>query len=343
MSHETALQLVRFLGELVHLQRQQMLYVVFYGGEPLLNRVAIKAIVEEIETSTAFADCEVLFRLITNGSLLNTQDVRYFRAHNIIPSISVDGPSEVNRDIRRRTSKVAPTAEHRAASLLNKFGVPYELSITVSGQNVDSFQEHLDKALAEFVPHSVRINVPEAYEGLGPREFLSVCQTLGDMWFSAIQTLHAHRIRCSNAGLQSFWYKAPRYFPCAAAGRRLAVTCRGHLGPCESFASRDEHLIGTIWEEPARLVSSTTHPWFHRSGYKIRECCECIALGMCAGGCAYNAQLLTGSFNSPDISICPLAKSTVRKLLFEEMKLLTKERHEIRIKSLRTTRRTQIT
>ena len=335
MNVKTALQTVRFIEILVKQRSLQEIYIVFYGGEPLLNWDSLVKIVESINNSSILKRCDVRFRVITNGSLITQENVEFIKRNRIIPSISVDGPYSINEKVRRRP-KQWRSAEFTAIRLLEEKGMEYELSVTASSANIPLFPIHLEKLTRTLHPCSIRINVPEAFEGVDRNQFLKDCANLSHVWIQAFDVLHRNHIPATNLGFGAFADKKPRYFPCAGSGRRLVISPRGKIGSCESFVSREEHLLGTVWDNPELLNTEEILVWQTRSGFNIPECYDCISLGLCAGGCAYNAEMLSGQFFARDESICDVARATVRAFLNRGIELIGQDRDPIAFSHLQS-------
>lgn len=316
MTSEIAEQTVSFIGTLAASLHLPMLYVIFYGGEPLLNWENLQRIVQGLDRNDSLAKCNFNFRIITNGSLLNDNHMAFFEEYGIVPTISLDGADDMNYNQRVRPSRFR-NAERRALNLLANRGIPYELSVTVSRGNVGRLPEHLKEIIQEFAPYSVRINVPEAYRGFDRNDFLDLSADLSEVWVESFKVIQECGVTMSNSGMDSFLQKDPQYFPCSGAKRRLAISPRGEISSCESFLTQRKHLRGTVWDHPSNLSSSEREKWLSRSAFNMPECQDCVALGICAGGCAYNAEMLNHEFFSRDDSICAVAKASVRSFLEE--------------------------
>ena len=76
-------------------------YLQFFGGEPLLAKEQIMAIVSETEAiSKEKGVAKPVFGIVTNGVLLNLDFATYCAKHDIRVTISVDGPQTIHDAIR---------------------------------------------------------------------------------------------------------------------------------------------------------------------------------------------------------------------------------------------------
>ncbi|WP_253205646.1 Cys-rich peptide radical SAM maturase CcpM [Clostridium estertheticum] len=97
MDISTALKGIDFL--INHSKNNDEIYISFYGGEPLLEFNLIKQCIEYCEKE---ADCKkIAFNMTTNGSLLTDEIIEFFYKHNVLLTISLDGPKEIH-DIHRK-------------------------------------------------------------------------------------------------------------------------------------------------------------------------------------------------------------------------------------------------
>ena len=105
-----------------------------------------------------------------------------------------------------------------------------------------------------------------------------------------------------NAFLNDSFYP----FGCAAAGgRQLVVQSNGILGVCSADLITKKHCFGLLsdqhicWDKIDKIKE-----WSKRTPLNMSECNNCSALGICGGGCPYNAELHYGSIWCVDRRYC---------------------------------------
>ncbi|MFN3465007.1 MAG: FxsB family cyclophane-forming radical SAM/SPASM peptide maturase [Terricaulis sp.] len=112
--HQTAF--AQRLAAYVREQNLNECYVVFHGGEPLLaGAERIAAFAREI-SETIGESAKVRFGMQTNGLLLTDAALDALEAANVIVSLSLDGPREVN-DLHRTTRKHRSSFDRVASAL----------------------------------------------------------------------------------------------------------------------------------------------------------------------------------------------------------------------------------
>jgi uncharacterized protein len=90
--------------------------VAWQGGEPTLLGLDFFKRVVELEQKYARPGQRIINALQTNGVLLNEEWVTFFKAHNFLIGISIDGPAELH-DRYRYDKKGRPTFKAVLAAL----------------------------------------------------------------------------------------------------------------------------------------------------------------------------------------------------------------------------------
>ena len=76
------------------------LKVVFFGGEPLLNKEAIKRVVHYLKTEIT-KDIITDFEITTNGTIVDERLLKLFQENHFRVSISIDGIEKIH-DLNRK-------------------------------------------------------------------------------------------------------------------------------------------------------------------------------------------------------------------------------------------------
>jgi uncharacterized protein len=82
--------LLSYMGE------AKFAYIRFFGGEPLLNFPVIKETILYARSRFKRAKKQVVFRISTNGTLINRQNIDFFKQHGVKLYVCIDGPAEVH-------------------------------------------------------------------------------------------------------------------------------------------------------------------------------------------------------------------------------------------------------
>ena len=126
-----------FIGQYLEAQTQPEVLFTWHGGEPLMRPLSFYRRVVELQRRLArgrhIDNC-----LQTNGTLLTDEWCQFFREHNWLVGISIDGPQELH-DRYRRGRGAAPSWQMvmRGIGLLRKHGVEWNAMGTVNACNAD--------------------------------------------------------------------------------------------------------------------------------------------------------------------------------------------------------------
>lgn len=120
-------------------------FLIFYGGEPLLNRKVFERLLPYVadEQSAGRLPRKLDLMLCTNGSLVDEQLSKLFAHYNVTVAVGIDGPREHNDRIRL-TATGDPTFSEieRAVWQLVSDGVRVVASVTITPANVQQLAEY---------------------------------------------------------------------------------------------------------------------------------------------------------------------------------------------------------
>lgn len=138
-------------------------FIFLAGGEPLIRRDVIEQ---------AAKHPKILFPIITNGTLLDRFSELLDKHRNLVPVISIEGDRE--RTDARRGDGMYSVIEERM-NLLNKMGVAFGASITVTKQNLnevysESFLQNLRNRGCKLVIFIEYVPVEKGSESLAPTD-----------------------------------------------------------------------------------------------------------------------------------------------------------------------------
>lgn len=106
---------------------------------------------------------------------------------------------------------------------------------------------------------------------------------------------------------------------CSAVGRQIVVGPKGEIGTCAAFYKSGEYFVRP--GEELKGFDPYGHPywqeWSRRMPLNFPECLKCPALGICGGGCPYNAWVRHGSIWEIDDFFCPHALKTLEWLVWD--------------------------
>ena len=101
---------------------------------------------------------------------------------------------------------------------------------------------------------------------------------------------------------------------CGAPGDQMVVTPDGFVGVCQAYCASKKYFV-PLEEFKHPKEHPIWNEWRFRSPLYQRQCYNCVALGLCGGGCPYNAELKQGTIWGIDETFCVHSKGTLEYLL----------------------------
>jgi len=296
--------------------------IIFYGGEPLLNFDALEEAVLQVEEYQADGRLpgDLRLMIITNGSLLTPEAAGFLAAHAVQAAVSLDG-SEAAHDACRvfpgggRTYRAALAGFHTA----RERGCEVSLSVTLSEKSLEDFEDTLDTierlGCKEFGFNMMTVE--------GPREMALVERTTRAIIRAyerfAPRGVLEDRIMRKVAAFNS---AAIYYFDCAAAGaRQITISPEGGVGLCHVQVGSRTDFVATVEDAASGRFDPARDPvfleWSRRTPVNMPQCQGCAALGICGGGCPYNARLKRGGIWELDERFCAHARMILDYLIWD--------------------------
>ncbi|MBS5894401.1 MAG: anaerobic sulfatase-maturation protein [Prevotella buccae] len=127
--------LERFVQEYIQAQTMSRVLFTWHGGEPLMRPLSFYRKAVALQEKYAFGR-QIDNTIQTNGTLLTDEWCEFFKEHNWLVGISIDGPQEFH-DEYRRTASDKPSWQKvmRGIRLLRKHGVEWNAMAVVNDFN----------------------------------------------------------------------------------------------------------------------------------------------------------------------------------------------------------------
>lgn len=120
-------------------------FVIFYGGEPLLNKETIKISLSYLKVKKETGDLPggINLMIATNGILLDNEIITICKEHGVMVAVGLDGPKELN-DALRVDSDGNGTFDRIVASIkmLVLNGIRTFVSASITPFNIDKISEY---------------------------------------------------------------------------------------------------------------------------------------------------------------------------------------------------------
>lgn len=288
--------------------------VAFYGGEPLLNFRAIKAIVGIGRELEAERDINIAFSITTNGTLFNRAMEDFLCEHFFSITVSLDGPKEIH-DHHRRCQKggsydrVLATIER----LKVKGGPRLTLKGTLAREGVKHYIDSLEH-LRKIGTHGASLTPVELSGG-----------SSADLSDADYENFVAQRVALNSAALDA-GFSGDGILPDEAltvvanllthrklrrhcnAGRDLALTADGSLYACHGFVGNTDYFMGKVDELDSDDFHRVRKIFAGLDVDQIAACAACWARYFCGGACYTQSHFSAGDVTRPDFRHCLLTK-----------------------------------
>ncbi len=318
--------------------------IIFYGGEPLLNKDVFKFAVEYIQENQKKISFEHkhTMMIVTNGTFVDEELAVFFKKNDVEIGISLDGSKEINDQMRIKTDGKGTFEDIiNAIEILRRHGIPFGISCTISTHNLDKLEE-VSKWFVDYLKtESFDFNILiDTLDKKNPK--LNAEKV-------AKKLISCHKI-ARDAGIGEgrisrkvgpFLREELYLTDCAACDGQLIIAPDGEIGICHAFIGNREYFFTNvndieINEKSLENIEKNNYmiEWTNRTPINIKECWDCVALGICGGGCPYNSFVDSGSIWEVDKRFCPHAIKTVEWLIWDTFDRMNKNEEIVRLKSI---------
>jgi len=294
-----------------YIQAQRVPEVIFgwQGGEPTLMGLDFFRRAVELQHKYHRPGMRILNALQTNGTTLSDEWCRFFREHDFLVGLSLDGPRGLH-DAYRVDKGGRPTFDRvmTGLHLLKKHNVEFNILTCVHAVNAEHplevyrfLRDEAGARFIQFIPIVERDNKTGFQEGTKVTERSVTGQQYGDFLVTVFDDWVRRDVGC--VFVQIFdvalaaWLGQPPGL-CIfeeTCGTALALEHNGELYACDHFVE-PRYRLGNIQETPLiELVGSERQRQFGLAKRDTlpRYCRECEMRFVCNGGCLKNRILRT--------------------------------------------------
>lgn len=291
--------------------------IAWQGGEPTLMGLDFFRRSVEIARRYLRPGQRARHTIQTNGTELDAEWAEFFREHDFLVGISIDGPREVHDTYRvTRGGRGSFDQVMRGLGALRAAGVEWNALTTIHAANAERGREvyrflrdDCGARYVQFIPIIER--VPDAGEDGGvpwsswrdrplyvqAGDAITARSVTGEQYGRFLIDIFEEWVRrdVGEVYVQMFdvalanWFGAPPTLciHSETCGDALALEHNGDLYSCDHFVEPD-HLLGNIADRPMiELVASPAQRRFGRDKLDTlpRYCRECDVRFACHGGC----------------------------------------------------------
>ncbi|MCQ1058852.1 anaerobic sulfatase maturase [Photobacterium sp. DNB23_23_1] len=312
--------LVTYIQQQIEAQSGNEVVFAWQGGEPTLRGLAFFEQAVLLQQKYANGK-KVVNTFQTNGILIDEKWCTFFKQHNFLIGISIDGPSEIH-DIYRKTRAGKPTHARveAAIALLKQYRIEFNTLTVVSKANVHQaitvyrYLKQLGSQHMQFIPLVERKATENTASGLtliNPESNIAgeLCEwSVEPTAFGEFLTRIFHewvRLDIGNVFIQMFentfalTCEQPAQI-CVFApqcGSAFALEANGDLYNCDHYVY-PEYKLGNIRQTSIiEMNRSDRNRLFSMAKYDTlsEDCRRCEFLSLCHGGCPKHRFAISSS------------------------------------------------
>lgn len=327
MSYETAHQAIDLLQRN---STEEVLYVIFFGGEPLLNFSLIQQTVHYCEQLQQTGEKRYLFSITTNGTLITEEIAKYLKEHNIHIHISIDGDKKTNDANRYYSNKGGSYDEIiKGVHKIEDFGM------TSARGTLTNVETNINKTITHLLDIGFpTVYISPAYNMIDTKKINEVIHSYDQLYDTFEHALKSQNYKKCR-GIQNI-YKILKFIHsaqvrrgfCGAGINEIAVDINGDLYPCHRFIGMQEFYMGNVADTDKELYDRM-RSFFNKTSRPMEECKNCIARGICGGGCLNENYLMCKNIKTALKESCDIMQYNVEKALNLYIGLSSKEKEAL--------------
>ena len=318
-SRMSAATLEQYIRQLLESHHGTDVTVAWQGGEPTLMRVEFFQLAVQLVEKYKRPEQTVLHTFQTNGILLDDEWCEFFKQHNFLVGLSVDGPREVHDTYRRdRLARGTFDKVMDGWRLLRRHDVDFNVLCTVNAANEHHgrevyrfFRDQLGAKWVQFIPIIERATAEtleianRGWSETPGKKRLLYTQTgnlvtersvggeqYGRFLIDVFEEWVRHDVgtvfvQLFDVTLEGFFGRHLLCIHAPTCGYGPALEHNGDLYSCDHFVEPD-FLLGNIHEtHMVELIASPTQRKFgnDKRDKLTRQCQDCKVRHLCNGGC----------------------------------------------------------
>jgi uncharacterized protein len=273
------------------LQKIKSFRVTWFGGEPLVGKRSLLSLSDSFINRCDNKGVAYSASIITNGYLLDEETCSQLYNHRIRSAqVGLDGPPDIHDQMRPLVSGKGSFWRiidnlHHAINYLQ-----IAIRVNLDRQNLKNSEELLKILAAEgfagklsvYPAQLVKVNSSMA----SPSATYKGC-CLTNPEFAKVEI--EFKTLAAQYGFSRHSLPTPISTPCTAVrANELVVGSKGELYKCWESVGDYLEVIGDIRDY--KNPNGRLQKWLKYNPFANTECCNCIALPVCMGGCVNHAM-----------------------------------------------------
>jgi uncharacterized protein len=285
-----------YIRRLIEAHRAPEVTLAWQGGEPMLMGLDFFRRSIEYQAKYRRPNMTILNTIQTNGTLITDEWAAFFREHNFLVGISLDGPPE-RHDAFRRDKQGRPTFDRviQGFNYLKKHEVEFNALVTIHKANADNPLDVYRFLRDDLGIHYIQL-IPIVERRIGSDGASDFSVTAGQYgrFLIAIFEEWVRRdvgevfVNMFDVALANWAGEPPSLCVFApTCGMTLALEHNGDMYSCDHFVT-PENFLGNLADTP--MIEMVASPQQQKFGLdKLDQlppyCRECTVRFACHGGC----------------------------------------------------------
>ena len=301
MTDQTIDRVVKFVKKVMVKNRSGVLYIVLFGGEPLLNGRACFKLLNPLQSWAREKGIKLCVEISTNGTLFNKNLIRRFSAYDHVTThIPLHGPKEIH-DKKRPFKNGSGSFDViiNALKLLKKSNIKPYICVNIDEDNLDKMEDLLE-TLKEHELQDIPLDIEcISYdkECLSPA-FVS-CQLSSNMAQSRLTVLSKLLPVVGKKGFRMQPQERSYVYCNEQCVNHYTIDPLCDVYKCWHAVGRKDLKVGIITKNAEFRPTYPYYDLLSRDPLDTGECRECILLPHCFGGCHNRALFKCGTFHAP--------------------------------------------
>lgn len=317
MSSENAIEYIQKIIRLIRNRSvERHLHIQFFGGEPLTNKDAIKAVLYKFEDGAKFG-VDLSYSIVTNGSLIDNEIAALFSKYNVAVIVSFDNPNKSDRIMKSGKNNIEKTKE--ILKILKRFNAYVAFNSVLSGDTYDYFDTNIIDFACDNNVKEVGIVLDLNPDFYNNKSYKNIAKKILDVidygnkkdilvsgyWMSTYLSTLGH-LECKKG-----------FKTCSGTGSQLSIEPNGAIFSCKGSSA----YYGHINDLYGLLDGEKYGKYLARAIQNSPKCENCEISGFCSGFCLGPLEQTYGDIGHIVEPYCDLMKYLTVNLLLREEEL----------------------
>lgn len=314
MSEELACAAIDRSLDIMLKKHKKSLIINFFGGEPTLEINMIKKLVSYANSKAKDLNCSVSYGITTNG-VFSESTLEYLVDNDFSIAISADGIPEI-QNIQRPFPDGSPSSAYveKTIKRLVEKNANFRVRMTVTKESTELLEE-IVKYYANLGLSNIHIEVVNiagrAVEMKGSVSRPDAKRFI-EILFKILNLAEELKISIVNSSYMNIMDPVIHYCD-GIGGNKLVVSYDGFLSSCVEVQNKEHPMANVFQIDDSHNGYSSIYdkPIIEYS----KECNECFAKYLCAGGCPSRNYHMEGNVYKVDRFRCEVVKAILPYLI----------------------------